>query len=254
MEARSLISCPSRAIVKYGQNALIHHTPAARVSLFPSSIPIACPLRLRRELSNSSPSSSQATAAAEQSPAQHKPNQKQQPRQQRQHPFFARREAGRPSSGEKLHDVTGLLDLLQVDKDGRSQSAADRSSIDKKQGDEVSSLLQRSRQDVTGDRSWKRNLTARNLSATTAGPELNLGPRLGRSIPVRGRDSLKEAVSNLGKRVANNRVRQDVSAQRFHVRRGQLKKDLKSQRWRRLFKKSFQATVDRCEKLRRQGW
>ena len=250
-----MISRPSRAIVRYGRKPFIHHLSATRASLSPSFISIAYPLRVRRDLSSSPSSSSQAAAAAQDSSIDRNPSQTQGATQRRPNQYQPQRGTNRFSSDGKLNDVHGLLDMMYMDRDSRSETAARRSSMDKQQGDEVSQLLHMPRGNVSKQyRSYLPALAGRNLSAATHGPELNLGPRLGRSIPVRGKDGLKDALSFLGKRVAQNRVKQDKMQQKFHVRRGKLKKDLKSMRWRRLFKKSFQATVDRCEKLRRQGW
>ncbi|WEW59809.1 hypothetical protein PRK78_005289 [Emydomyces testavorans] len=86
--------------------------------------------------------------------------------------------------------------------------------------------------------------------------KLHLSPSLGRTVVVdhvNGFD-VARALGMMESRCAANRVRLDEREQRFHVRRGQRKKDLRSKRWRKLFKFSFVATVARCEKLRRQGW
>jgi hypothetical protein len=85
------------------------------------------------------------------------------------------------------------------------------------------------------------------------GPELRLTATLGRSIPV-GSGRLKIALNMLGAQVSRNKVRKDVINQKYHTRRGVLRKQLKSERWRRMFKSAFVHTVARCEKLRRQGW
>jgi hypothetical protein len=85
------------------------------------------------------------------------------------------------------------------------------------------------------------------------GPELRLTATLGRSIPVAS-GRLKIALNMLGSQVSRNKVKKDAINQRFHTRRGIVKKQLKSERWRRMFKAAFQHTVARCEKLRRQGW
>ena len=85
---------------------------------------------------------------------------------------------------------------------------------------------------------------------------MKLGPSLGRQVPVepeRGLD-LTASLRILHRACQQNRVRQDAQAQRFHVRRGQMKKNKRIVRWRRLFKYSFNHTVDRINRMRAQGW
>lgn len=98
-----------------------------------------------------------------------------------------------------------------------------------------------------------RGLAQSRIEAAKEGPEMRLSPSLGRTIQVRNGE-LNGALAMLNARLKKNQVASDKRKQRFHVRRGQLKKEVRSQRWRKLFKTSFKATVERCEKLRRQGW
>ncbi|EEH44164.1 uncharacterized protein PADG_00453 [Paracoccidioides brasiliensis Pb18] len=85
---------------------------------------------------------------------------------------------------------------------------------------------------------------------------LRLGPELGRSVSVDPNAGIDVAAAfqMMETRVRRNRVKSMMMKQRFHVRRGQLKKELRRERWRRLFKMSFQHTLRRCEQLRKQGW
>ena len=81
-------------------------------------------------------------------------------------------------------------------------------------------------------------------------------PTVGRTIeviPERGVD-FGRALRNLEISCAINRVRQDLSRQRFHERPGLKRKRLKSERWRKMFKESFRATVMRVKEMRRKGW
>ena len=81
-------------------------------------------------------------------------------------------------------------------------------------------------------------------------------PTVGRTIeviPEKGVD-FGRALRNLEISCAVNRVRQDLSRQRFHERPGLKRKRLKSERWRKLFKESFRATVMRVKEMRRKGW
>lgn len=86
--------------------------------------------------------------------------------------------------------------------------------------------------------------------------ELKLGPELGRQVnvePDRGVD-VAAAIRNLQISCTVNRVRAQANAQRFHVRRGQRRKDIRRERWRKLFKFSFDRTVAKIQRMRAQGW
>ena len=81
-------------------------------------------------------------------------------------------------------------------------------------------------------------------------------PAVGRTIeviPDKGVD-FGRALRNLGIACAANKVRADQMRQRFHERPGVKRKRLKSERWRRMFKESFKATVERVREMRRKGW
>ncbi|KAI9037970.1 mitochondrial 37S ribosomal protein bS21m [Aspergillus affinis] len=85
---------------------------------------------------------------------------------------------------------------------------------------------------------------------------LKLGPSLGRQVyvePERGLD-LASSLRVLQSTCAQNKVKQDTYSQKFHIRRGQVRKNLRVQRWRKLFKYSFQRTVARIDRMRAQGW
>ncbi|OJJ58724.1 hypothetical protein ASPSYDRAFT_89461 [Aspergillus sydowii CBS 593.65] len=86
--------------------------------------------------------------------------------------------------------------------------------------------------------------------------DLKLGPVLGREIPVapeRGRD-LESSIKRLDRLLRDNNVRNQWIAQKHHVRRGQMKKNLRMTRWRKLFKYSFSHMVNKIQRMRRQGW
>ena len=81
-------------------------------------------------------------------------------------------------------------------------------------------------------------------------------PAVGRTIevnPDRGMD-VGRALRSLDIACAVNKVRQDQSRQRFHERPGMKRKRLESERWRKMFKESFRATVMRVKEMRRKGW
>ncbi len=91
---------------------------------------------------------------------------------------------------------------------------------------------------------------------TRAKRQIRSRPSVGRTVEVnadRGMDFGK-ALRNLEINCAVNKVRQDLSRQRFHERPGMKRKRLKSERWRKLFRESFRATVGRVKKMRRKGW
>lgn len=81
-------------------------------------------------------------------------------------------------------------------------------------------------------------------------------PAVGRTIevvPEKGVD-FGRALRNLDISCSLNRVKLDLSRQRFHERPGMKRKRLKSERWRKMFKESFKATVMRVREMRRKGW
>lgn len=86
--------------------------------------------------------------------------------------------------------------------------------------------------------------------------ELKLGPSLGRQVhvePEKGID-LASALRSLGSACSQNRIPQEQRKQKFHVRRGQMRKNLRMERWRKLFKFSFVGTVSKIRRMRAQGW
>ena len=81
-------------------------------------------------------------------------------------------------------------------------------------------------------------------------------PSVGRTIevdPKKGVD-FGRALRNLEISCSVNRVNKDLQRQRFHERPGLKRKRLKSERWRKMFKESFRATVLRVKEMRRKGW
>lgn len=81
-------------------------------------------------------------------------------------------------------------------------------------------------------------------------------PMVGRTVeldPAKGMDFGK-GLRQLGMLCAQNNVRGDLMTQRFHERPGMKRKRLKQQRWRKLFKSGFSATVGRVKEMRRKGW
>lgn len=82
---------------------------------------------------------------------------------------------------------------------------------------------------------------------------LRLKPSLGRTVKVVSGDPSR-AFRALERKCADNRIRLDEIAQRFHVRRGQRKKLLRMKRWRALFREGFIAECDKIRRMKKQGW
>ncbi|RYP70674.1 hypothetical protein DL771_005278 [Monosporascus sp. 5C6A] len=85
-------------------------------------------------------------------------------------------------------------------------------------------------------------------------PTMRLVPRLGRTVHVSMNVDVARSFKILAIQVAQNRIRQDFQYQRFHERPGLKRKRLKSERWRKRFKKGFKETVRRVRELTKQGW
>lgn len=88
------------------------------------------------------------------------------------------------------------------------------------------------------------------------GIHLPLSPTLGRTLPVEEGNGLdlQGAFRVLEIRCAQNCVKKDSITQRTHVRRGQKRKELKSKRWRAMFKEGFIREVARVRRMKAQGW
>ncbi|KAI4865403.1 hypothetical protein F4820DRAFT_420325 [Hypoxylon rubiginosum] len=85
-------------------------------------------------------------------------------------------------------------------------------------------------------------------------PPLRLVPRTGRSVQVGRNVDVARSFKLLSVQIAQNQVRRDFQAQRFHERAGLKRKRLNSERWRKRFKKGFKACVSRVKELTKQGW
>ncbi|GAW25060.1 putative ribosomal protein s21 protein [Rosellinia necatrix] len=84
--------------------------------------------------------------------------------------------------------------------------------------------------------------------------QLRLVPRTGRTVYVRHNVDVARSFKLLAIQVAQNGVRRDAKAQRFHERPGAKRKRLKSQRWQKRFNFGFKATIARVRQLTAQGW
>jgi small subunit ribosomal protein MRP21 len=85
-------------------------------------------------------------------------------------------------------------------------------------------------------------------------PRLN--PTYGRTVDLdvsRGRD-LVRGIGMLGSLVTRNKIRHEMSKQRFHERGGLKRKRLASERWRARFKIGFRTLTKRVGELTGKGW
>jgi hypothetical protein len=86
--------------------------------------------------------------------------------------------------------------------------------------------------------------------------ELKLGPTLGRQVhvePERGVD-LPAAIRQLEITCSVNKIKANAHEQKFHKRKGAVRKELRRTRWRKLFRFSFQETVKKIQRMQAQGW
>lgn len=86
--------------------------------------------------------------------------------------------------------------------------------------------------------------------------ELKLGPTLGRQVhvePERGVD-LPAAIRQLEITCSQNKIKANAHEQKFHKRKGAVRKELRRTRWRKLFRFSFQETVKKIQRMQAQGW
>lgn len=103
-----------------------------------------------------------------------------------------------------------------------------------------------------GSQAWREQAAQLSNRKT----ELKLGPTLGRQVhvePERNLD-LPAALRQLHGIVQSNRIKAMSIQQKYHVRRGAMRKQLRRDRWRKLFKFSFQETVKRIQRMQSQGW
>ena len=83
---------------------------------------------------------------------------------------------------------------------------------------------------------------------------LRLKPSLGRQMEVTRTFDLTRAFRALEGLCARNSVKRDLNTQKFHVRRGQKKKNLRIDRWRKMFMDGFLAECATVRRMRKQGW
>ena len=135
----------------------------------------------------------------------------------------------------------------------------------------ASSMVRQAADDVFGDSRQRSSPAAfltrgvldniqsqdeRGLRDLESSIRLRLKPTLGRTraVDFNSGFDLQAAISAVESSCRQNQVRSDERNQKFHVRRGQRRKDLRSLRWRRLFKAGFVQEVGRIQRMRKQGW
>ncbi|KAL4807245.1 hypothetical protein BDV18DRAFT_137195 [Aspergillus unguis] len=152
--------------------------------------------------------------------------------------------------------INDILDTLNLKTQLRPSAASRNRPQRTQQPGAVPESQRLSAADAAIDAALDRPGTHQRQNRPNLFADIKTGPQLGRYVPVqpeRGVD-LERALQKLGISLATNNVKQDMLAQKFHVRRGQKKKNLRMSRWRKLFKFSFTETVNKIQKMRRQGW
>lgn len=156
------------------------------------------------------------------------------------------------SSMDELNRVLSQLDIA-----GRNAAQTSKTFIESRKAEQSTTARRPSTNDpLAFSRAVIESSDQDQYRTPIRRVELKLGPELGRQVhvdPDRGVD-LAAALRNLQINCAVNRVRGQANFQKFHVRRGQRRKDLRRERWRKLFKFSFQKTVEKIQKMRAQGW
>ncbi|KAI0873560.1 hypothetical protein GGS24DRAFT_463021 [Hypoxylon argillaceum] len=98
------------------------------------------------------------------------------------------------------------------------------------------------------------NRTAKGEIPAAPRAYVRMVPRTGRTIYVKNNVDVARSFKLLAIQVAQNGLRRDTFAQRFHERPGLKRKRQKSQRWQKRFKTGFKATISRVRELTAQGW
>lgn len=93
----------------------------------------------------------------------------------------------------------------------------------------------------------------KHIHRTELEANLRLRPVTGRTVNVRHGD-VSQALSQLGRRCAENKVKSDEIRQRFHERPALKRKRKLRERWRARFKEGVNAAISRTMVLRAQGW
>ncbi|KAL6238672.1 hypothetical protein BDW75DRAFT_200697 [Aspergillus navahoensis] len=146
----------------------------------------------------------------------------------------------RPKYPGNIDEVLNRLNLST----GRQNRAPPRSETASQQSAESSTGFSGSKSISAVPRQERRRV------------DLKLNPTLGRDVavvPERGQD-LEVALKRLSGVLKENNVKYQYLDQKYHVRRGQMRKNLRIRRWRKLFAYSFAHTVGKIQRMRAQGW
>lgn len=149
-----------------------------------------------------------------------------------------------------VSDFEEILNNLDLSK--RSQPKAPIVTTINNRRRVFSDSVSRAVTDGVGQQAWREQAA----QLANRKPELKLGPTLGRQVhvePERGVD-LAAAIRNLQVTVNANKIKQQYHEQKFHVRKGAQRKQLRRTRWRKLFRFSFQETVKKIQRMQAQGW
>ncbi|PGH16725.1 hypothetical protein AJ79_01598 [Helicocarpus griseus UAMH5409] len=259
MESRHII----RSInLSASRRSMIRQCPLSRSS--PSFLPA-----IARPLSNSSPRYSSGQASSPAKPEDDSASSQQQ--QQSESQSESHNQPITPLTPKYPPKADSQQPTNQTSNTGSRSIFNNTSSITDNNLDQVTSILNdlkprspRTANNIFDPRHsretdmYRKVRDAMGQSQKSRVPPVNLrlGPELGRTIAVdtKAGVSVATAFQMMESRVRKNRVKNMLMNQRFHVRRGQRKKQLRRERWQKLFKFSFQHTVARCEKLRKQGW
>jgi hypothetical protein len=152
-----------------------------------------------------------------------------------------------------MNNIAKIFDALDVG----SQNVA-RATKTMKEGDNVVKFPTRRLEPSAASlsRAVSESAETENYRPPVRHIDMKLGTKLGRQVhvdPDRGLD-LAGAIRTLQMQCAVNSVRRQATQQKFHVRRGQKRKDIKRERWRKLFRFSFDNTVRQIQRMRAQGW
>jgi len=153
-------------------------------------------------------------------------------------------------AGSDFDDILNQLNLgsRNQSKSGNAAGSTPAGGKRRRMSDSVSRTVAGS----VGSQAWTDQSTQLAIRKT----ELKLGPSLGRQIhvePERGVD-LNAAIRHLQSTLKNSQIKQQSISQKFHVRKGAMRKQQRRTRWRRLFKFSFQETVKKIQRMQAQGW
>jgi small subunit ribosomal protein MRP21 len=152
-------------------------------------------------------------------------------------------------------NVGRVLDRLNI---GPSSNAANLRRLTET-GRPSASANANAMTDIFGDIGMPTTLmdTWRRVDASSSipqGPVIRLSTSLGKTVEVAGYTDVTRAFQRMEGIVRRNQVKKDTLSQKFHIRRGQLRKNKRIVRWRARFKEGFVAECARIQRMKKQGW